>query len=215
MRTGIATPARRTTIRRRLRTVAAIAAVAALGAVISGCEDNSPVAAPTSTLPAAGPSAGTSTPTVPEYTTDLDLTDDEKKAVDGALVAFEGYIKTMNRVFSSGGEDMEGVDKYAADSSLEALESSANELKKNGEYMAGEYDYFDLRVDEVKLKQDEAGSNEVTLLYCSNDSNRAVVKLGEPLPSQSPQSLTIRHTATEKDSGWVITNQELWSKSCE
>ena len=71
-----------------------VAVFSALSLVsVVGCADNSPVAAPTSTLPAEQPDAGsTDDPAevaIPEYETDLDLDKEEKRAVEGALVAFD------------------------------------------------------------------------------------------------------------------------------
>lgn len=221
MRTGFATPVRRPWLPRargirRSRSSIAIAAIVALSAFTTGCADNSPVSAPTSTLPAPQPSETASSPSVPEYTTSLDLTDEEKEAVEGALVAFDGYVATMNRVFSSGGEDLKDADKFATDSSLEALKSSAQTLKDNKQYMAGEYDYYNVRVDSIDKKDRNSEQvDSVIILFCSNDSNRAVVDVGKPMPTQAPKSLTLKHTAVKDQSGWKIANQELWSKSCD
>ncbi|GAA3824885.1 hypothetical protein KACC15558_03270 [Brevibacterium ammoniilyticum] len=197
-----------------VRACTAIVVAIAVSAASTACGDNSPVSVPTSTLPAQQPSPTEAAPTVPEYTTDLDLNDEEKKAVDGALLAFEGYIGTMNRVFSSGGTDLKGADEYATGSSLEALNKSAKDLKDNQQYMAGEYNYYKVQIRSVESDPAGAEPNSVVILFCSNDSDRAVVDVGEPLPSQSPQSLTLKHTAKKKDGAWKIANQELWSKTC-
>ena len=75
-----------------------VAVFSALSLVsVVGCADNSPVAAPTSTLPAEQPDGGSADSpaevAIPDYETDLDLDKEEKKAVEGALVAFVGYIR--------------------------------------------------------------------------------------------------------------------------
>ncbi|MFE2656503.1 MULTISPECIES: hypothetical protein [Brevibacterium] len=189
--------------------------MAAVGAVISGCEDNSPVAAPTSTLPAADPSAGASTPTVPEYTTDLDLTDDEKKAVDGALVAFEGYIETINQVFSSGGKDLDGADQFARDGSLESLQTEAESMSTNNQYMAGKYGAYDVRIESVEETEDEAPYTQVSILFCTKDSEWKVVDQGEELPSSAPKGFTMQHVADNRDGAWKVANQYLRSKECD
>lgn len=205
----------------RYRATAALTLVAALALslALSGCEDHSPVAAPTSTLPAEGSSTGSPAadpqPTVPAYETDLDLSAEETKAVEGALVAFEGYIATINRVFSSGGKDRKDAETFASENSLEALRNSAEELQDSGQYMAGEYDYYDVKVHEIDLGPEANRADSVIVLYCSHDSNHAVVDLDDPLPSQKPQSLTMKHTITKHGDSWKVSNQELWSKKCE
>lgn len=185
----------------------------------AGCADNAPVAAPTSTLPEKQPDGNSTGDAaevdIPDYETDLELSAEEEEAVDGALVAFVGYIETINRVFSSGGEDMANDDKFARGDSLHALRESANDLKNDGQYMAGEYDYYDVRIQEIEIDSESTEQQSVQILYCSHDSNHAVVGVGGAMPSQSERSLTILHTATFKDGDWKISNQELWSKRCE
>jgi hypothetical protein len=217
MRTGSSRPIRRPGF-------IAVALFAALILVASaGCAANAPVAAPTSTLPekqpesdSAGDTADDATEVdIPDYETDLDLSAEEEEAVDGALVAFAGYISTINRVFSSGGSDMQDDDKFARGESLNSLRESARDLKDEDQFMAGEYDFYDVRVQEVKLNQQSPEDESVKILYCSHDSGHAVVDAGESMPSQPKQSLTMLQTATRQDNAWKISNQELWSKKCE
>lgn len=213
MRTGSSRPHRRPA-----QIFVAVFSALSLVSVV-GCADNSPVAAPTSTLPAEQPDAGsTDEPAevaIPDYETDLDLDKEEKKAVEGALVAFVGYIDTINRVFSSGGKDLNDVEDYAADDSLESLRQSAKDLEKDSKYMAGEYDYYNVRIQDVGTSSNPSDRDSVKILFCSNDSKHAVVDKGEPMPDQPRTSLTILQTANNHDGKWKISNQELWSKKCE
>ncbi|WP_423057416.1 hypothetical protein [Brevibacterium linens] len=213
MRTGSSRPHRRPA-----QIFVAVFSALSLVSVV-GCADNSPVAAPTSTLPAEQPDAGsTDEPAevaIPDYVTDLDLDKKEKKAVEGALVAFVGYIDTINRVFSSGGKDLNDVEDYAADDSLESLRQSAKDLEKDSKYMAGEYDYYNVRIQDVGTSSNPSDRDSVKILFCSNDSKHAVVDKGEPMPDQPRTSLTILQTANKHNGKWKISNQELWSKKCE
>ncbi|MGC3021265.1 MULTISPECIES: hypothetical protein [unclassified Brevibacterium] len=213
MRTGTTRPHRRPA----LLFVALFAALSLLS--LAGCAGSSPVAVPTSTLPEEqsddSSTDGTAEVEVPEYETDLDLSEEEKEAVDGALVAFVGYIKTINRVFSSGGTDMKGIDTFAAKDSLRSLKDSANGLKKEDKYMAGEYDYYNLRIHETTLDSKSPEKDSVKILFCSHDSKHAVVKTGKSMPSQTSKSLTILQTASKHGGKWKISNQELWSEKCE
>ena len=213
MRTGVARPARRPLhlVRACTATVMAIAVAAASTA----CGDNSPVSVPTSTLPAQQPSPTEAAPTVPEYTTDLDLNDEEKKAVDGALLAFEGYIGTINQVFSSGGENLDGADKFARGGSLESLKSDAEEMRSNDTYMAGKYGAYDIKIESVAQDEKAEATTKVSILFCTKDSEWSVVDKGNPLPSATPKALTMQHIADNRDGTWKIANQYLRSKECD
>ena len=203
--------------RRPALIVAALFAALALAA-LTGCADSAPVAAPTSTLPETTGDGSSTDPTevdIPEYETELDLTAEEEEAVDGALEAFVGYIATINRVFSSGGEDTKNIDAFASEKSLRALQKSADDLSRENKYMAGEYDFYDVRIHEVNTAPESSQGNSVAILFCSHDSKRAVIEVGKSMPSQTEQSLTILQTATKDDDRWKISNQELWSKRCE
>lgn len=193
-------------------------AALSLPLVLSGCEDHSPVAAPTSTLPAEDPSDGSSSadpkPTIPAYETDLDLSPEETEAVEGALVAFEGYIATINRVFSSGGTDDKNTDKFARDGSLKSLETEAQSMRSKDQYMAGNYKFYDVQIESVALPDSDSDDDAVTILFCTRDSDWSVVSQGEPLPSVSPQGITMQHVVTKVDSEWKVANQYLRSKEC-
>lgn len=187
--------------------------------LLSGCDDHSPVAAPTSTLPAkdssADPSGDQSTPSVPEYKTDLDLSAEEKKAVEGALVAFDGYIATINRVFSSGGKDIDDAEKYARSGSLESLNSEAKSMVSNQQHMVGVYKAYNVQIEKIDFDHKTSGSNSVSVLFCTKDSEWSVVDFGDPLPSSSPKGITMQHVITYKDCRWKVANQYLRSKACE
>src|SRR5699024_3118675 len=209
MKTGSSRPFRRPA----LIVVALFTALALVA--LAGCADSSPVAAPTSTLPEQPGDGATADPAevdIPEYETELDLTAAEEEAVDGALEAFVGYIATINRVFSSGGKDTKNIDTFASEKSLRALQKSADGLTRENKYMAGEYDFYDVRIHEVKTAPESSQDDSVAILFCSHDSERAVIDVGKSMPSQTAQSLTILQTATKHDDRWKISNQELWSK---
>ncbi|GAA1545481.1 hypothetical protein [Brevibacterium picturae] len=206
-------------IRYRTTTALTLAAALALPLVLSGCEDHSPVAAPTSTLPAEDPSDGSPSadpqPTIPAYETDLDLSPEETEAVEGALVAFEGYIATINRVFSSGGTDSGNPGKFARDGSLESLESEAESMRSKNQYMAGQYKAYDIQIESVDLRNSESSDNAVSILFCTRDSDWSVVDQGDPLPSVQPRGITMQHVVTNVDGQWKVANQYLRSKKCE
>ncbi len=183
-----------------------------LAIAVSGCDSTAPVAAPTSTLPAP---AAQPTPTVPPYETDLDLNAEEKEAVEGALLAFDGYIKTINRVFASGGTDTQNVDQFARAGSLESLKSEAKSMKSNKQYMAGKYKAYGVHIESVNLDTNSDKARKVSIIFCTKDSEWSVVGLGDPLPTSPPKGITMQHIATDVDGTWKVANQYLRSKECE
>ncbi|MCM1014216.1 MULTISPECIES: hypothetical protein [unclassified Brevibacterium] len=213
MRTGIATPARRTTIRRRLRTVAAIAAVAAVGAVVTGCEDNSPVAAPTSTLPAAGPSAGESTPAVPEYTTDLDLTDDEKKAVDGALVAFEGFWTSVNEAYAGDFGAAEDFSKYARGEALESIEGDIDVIEDGSYVFQGNIVPTKVNVASYSPPGDTTSPESVSVQFCFDLTEWSLAPKDQSTTPKSDDA-TMEHVITREDGAWKVSSQSLKERRC-
>ena len=180
---------------------------------VVGCADNSPVAAPTSTLPAEQPDAGsTDNPAevaIPDYETDLTLDKEEKKAVEGALVALDKYVVTLNEAFSSGGENTENIDEAAIGEALETLKADSKRLKKNHKYMAGEFLVEDRVIQDIGNEADE-----VVVLTCVDNSKFAEVDLGEPVPDRSPELLRVKFLAQLDNSDWKIESQSLWSTPC-
>src|SRR5699024_6596171 len=133
MKTGSSRPFRRPAL-----IVVALFTALAL-AVLAGCADSSPVAAPTSTLPEQPGDGATADPAevdIPEYETELDLTAAEEEAVDGALEALDGYIATLNEALSSGGVATEDIGDYSQGEALEALREDSSALKHDQQYMA-------------------------------------------------------------------------------
>ncbi|WP_413335487.1 hypothetical protein ACH82I_03410 [Brevibacterium sp. GP-SGM9] len=201
-------------VRHRASACVALALAVTLPLALTACDDHSPVAAPTSTLPAQDPaddsSGETDKPSIPEYDTELDLNDEEKEAVEGALVAFEGYIETINRVFSSGGKDDEDIDRFARDGSLDSIKSEAKRMQSSDQYMAGKYKTYDIEIEEVDSVQES-----VSILFCTKDSEWQVVDEGKQLPSNSPKGITMQHVVTFSDEEWKVANQYLRSKTCD
>lgn len=215
MRIGLATPARQSVGSRCPRVVTVSAAAILFVGASAGCSSTSPVTAPSSTIPAPDSSAVASTPAVPDYETDLDLNEEEKEAVDGALVAFVGYVDTINKVFSSGGVDLEGAEKYARAGSLESLKTEAESMQANNQYMAGKYSASKIRIESISTRESGSPYSEVSILFCTRDSEWSVVDRGQELPSMAPRGITMQHVADDRDGTWKIGNQYLRSKECE
>ena len=214
MRTGFATPARPPWIRRsramrRGRACTAVAAIVALSAFTTACADNSPVSAPTSTLPAPQPSDTASSPSVPEYTTDLDLTDEEKEAVDGALVALDGYVATLNRVFSSGGTDRTALDEFANGAALQTLTDDADDLQATNEIVVGKFE-----INQRSIKQVRNDASEVSILTSVDNAKFKRQQQGSTFSPTASEPLTVEFVASSEDGSWKIISQDLWSEEC-
>lgn len=201
-------------IRYRGASALTLAAALALPLVLSGCEDHSPVAAPTSTLPAEDPSDGSPSadpqPTIPAYETDLDLNSEETEAVEGALVALDGYVATLNRVFASGGSKTELIDKFAGGDALKALGDDSKNLRKHDQYMAGEFTLQSRQINEIS-----SGQNQVSILSCVDNAAFAQVDRGEKLPDSTPEPLTVQFVAKVVGDDWKVQSQSLWSEQCD
>lgn len=214
MRTGFATPVRRPWFHRaratrRSRATIAIAGIVALSAFTTACADNSPVSAPTSTLPAPQPSESASSPSVPEYTTDLDLTDEEKEAVEGALVALEGYVATLNRVFSSGGADRTAMDEFAKGTALQTLNEDADDLQATNETVVGKFE-----IDKRSINEVRKDSTEVSILSCVDNAKFKRQQQGSTFSPTGVEPLTVEFVASSENDSWKITSQDLWSEEC-
>ncbi|MGO2985544.1 MAG: hypothetical protein ACTIH7_12010 [Brevibacterium aurantiacum] len=199
----------------RVRAATALTLTAGLSVplLLSGCEDHSPVAAPTSTLPAkdsstASPAADPQ-PTIPAYETDLDLSSEETEAVEGALVALDGYITTLNRVFASGGTDTKLIDEFAMDEALKALSDDSKSLEKQDQYMAGEFKLKSREISDVSSDYDL-----ISVLSCVDNAAFAQVDRGRTMPASEPDLLTVEFVAKTDGDVWKVQSQNLWSKQC-
>lgn len=165
-------------IRYRATTCIALTSALALPLVLSGCEDHSPVAAPTSTLPVSGSPAADPQPMIPAYETDLDLSPEEKEAVEGALVALDSFVTFTNRLYESGGEELDGVEKVAAGDSLNEVKQAAKTMVDQSQTMVGEVTVERRSVSKIDL-----------------DSQQHIVLIRACSPSQTYHFVTPHNTA--------------------
>lgn len=185
---------------------AGVSAAIVLAFALTGCETNAPVAAPTSTLPAPAEP----TPTVPAYETELDLSAEEKEAVEGALLALEGYILALNEAFSSGGVANTKIEEFARSDALKAFKEDTQSLKENGEYMAGEFKLLTRQVHAI-----EQNRSHVTVLSCVDNAAFSRIKHGDEFKQLESEYLTVEFAASIADGTWKVDSQGLWSEECE
>lgn len=206
--------------RTRYRTTTGIAVTAALALplVLSGCEDHSPVAAPTSTLPAQSPSAGSPAadpqPTIPAYETDLDLSPDETEAVEGALVAFEGFLTSINLAYSGDFDKIGSFPKYASGEALESIKGEAKSIQTQQATFEGEINPLSLEIFEVVDAAKEESSPSVIVHFCVDTSQWSLTQEGDKTTTNPDGLVTMEHKILLDEDTWMVDKQSLWERKC-
>lgn len=202
----------------RYRAMAGIALTAALALplVLSGCEDHSPVAAPTPTLPAKDSSPGShaadSQPTIPAYETDLDLSPEETEAVEGALGALDSFVQFTNRLYGSGGKELEGVEKVAAGDSLKEVHQAAETMVDQSQTMVGEVTVQRRSVSKVDIDGPE---HTVLIRACSPSQTYHFVTPHSTAPGHEDTSNPeFEFQLLFKDSSWKVAKQTWIREEC-
>lgn len=202
----------------RTTTAMTLAALLSLPLALSGCEDHSPVAAPTSTLPAedsskASPAADPQ-PTVPAYETDLDLSAEETEAVEGALVAFDGYFRSVNSAYSGDFETAVDFPKFASGDALDSIKGDV-QVVENGSYQfTGKISPSKVAIDEVKNTDDSKHVNMVSVNFCFDLTKWSLHPKGDTNSTPDSDFVTMEHTIEKTSDGWRVTEQSLKEKQC-
>ncbi|GAA1873202.1 hypothetical protein [Brevibacterium marinum] len=209
MKTGLGT-------RTRHRATAGIALTAALALplVLSGCEDHSPVAAPTSTRQAkdSSGSPADAEPTIPPYETDLDLNAEETEAVEGALVALDRFVEFTNRLYESGGAKIAGVETIAAGESLEEVNAAAETMLDQSQTMVGQVTVERRSVSEIDLEGQE---NAVSIRACSPSETYHFVTPSDTAPIREDTSNPeFEFQVLFRDSSWKVAKQTWVREEC-
>lgn len=205
-------------IRLRAMTALTMAAALAMPLVLSGCEDHSPVAAPTSTLPAKGSPANSPTAdaqaTIPAYETDLDLSPKETEAVEGALVAFEGFLTSINSAYSGNFDAIDNFSKYASGEALDSINDEANTVQTKQATFEGEITPLSVQIFKVSDSAKDRPPSSVIVHFCVDTSEWALTPVGEQ-PTKNPDGLvTMEHRVVLEGSNWLVEKQALWERKC-
>ena len=196
-----------------------VAVFAALSLVsVVGCADNSPVAAPTSTIPEGQPDDGSTDESaevaIPDYDTDLDLDQEEEKAVEGALVAFDGYFRTVNEAYSG---DFLAADKFPEYASGEALKSINGDVAviKDGSYtFSGKVHPSHIKIDKVEPEEGASTPSAVTVQFCFDLSKWSLLPENESPTSDGSEQVTMEHNIRKSSEGWKVAEQTLRERKC-
>ena len=202
--------------RRPALIVAALFAALALAA-LTGCADSAPVAAPTSTLPETTGDGSSTDPTevdIPEYETELDLTAEEEEAVDGALEAFEGFLRAINQTYSG---HLEFADKFptvASGEALESIQTEADSIATGKATFSGEIVPLEVEIFDVQTSDQAEGPSSVSINFCVDTSQWTMTQAGETPTTNPDGKVTMQHTVELKNGTWTVDQQSLWERSC-
>ncbi|RBP66254.1 hypothetical protein DFO66_103198 [Brevibacterium sanguinis] len=186
-----------------------MSAAIVLAFALTGCETNAPVAAPTSTLPAPAEP----TPTVPAYETELDLSAEEKQAVEGALLAFDGFFLSINRAYSGDFEATNDFPKYASGDALKSINTEASNIESGQATFEGSIHPQEVSVVDI-LAESGGSPSELKVHFCVDTTQWSMIPKGASSPPKPDGSVTMEHKISIHDNTWKVERQELWERRC-
>lgn len=196
----------------------ALTAAVALPFLLSGCEDHSPVAAPTSTLPAQDPSTvspgAEPQPTVPAYETDLELSPEETEAVEGALVAFDGFLLSINKAYSGDFETIADFPQYASGEALGSIKDEATSIQSRQATFEGRISPLSVDIFEVKNSRKKSVSPSVIVHFCVDTSQWTLAQAGDQATENPDGLVTMEHRILLDEDSWTVDQQSLWERKC-
>lgn len=151
---------------------------------------------------------------MPEYTTDLDLNDDEKKAVDGALVAFEGFWTSVNEAYSGDFGAIDEFPKYASGEALESIESEAESIKTDAATFEGEIVPSSVSVYDVVVDDGNPDASSVVVQFCVDTSKWTYTESGNSPTTNPDGKVTMEHKIGREGEAWKVNEQALWERTC-
>lgn len=192
--------------------IGALVGVAAL--VLSGCTsepEEHTLATPTAATPTETEGAG------PEYTTDLQLSEEEKKAVEHSLAALNRYVDVSNEVFGAGGEGAEKFDEVARDSRLVAAKGEAESLKSDNVQMTGKFRITESDIFEVDLDMSDDTAVPFVKVHSCVPGHEFSYSDIQSTSSATPEDKfdTFEFVIAEYDGDWFVSEQYLWDSGCE
>jgi hypothetical protein len=167
-----------------------------------------PVAAPTSTLPEQAPSdAATAEVEIPEYETELDLTAEEEEAVDGALEAFEGFLRAVNHTYSGHRESADKFPTVASGEALESIQSEAESIAADNATFSGEIVPLKIEIFEVLTSGEAKDPSSVSINFCVDTSQWTMTQAGESPTTNPDGKVTMQHTIELKNGSWKVAHR--------
>ena len=150
---------------------------------------------------------------VPEYTTDLDLTAEEKLAAEEALIGLQRYIFVSEQVMKSGGEDTLHIDSVSVGSAKEGLDKTASNFRKRKKKFLGHIVSQDFHIHEVDIAKENR--NELSISACLPADKWGVRGASDKSSDQKLRDEARMIWTLEKESStWKVAVQELYSEDC-
>ena len=185
------------------------AAVLLLSACTAGPEEHT-LATPTTATPTNTAEA------VPEYTTDLQLSEEEKKAVDEAISVLTEFVDLYNQVFKASGSKSEEFERVARDEVLFKSENEAKQFANQKIRLEGTYRLDRLGVHAVDLEIDDDTQIPFVTVHACVPTNEYRFSGGantEPLSDKEAFS-TFEYVIANYDESWFVSEQYLWADEC-
>ncbi|GAA4283876.1 hypothetical protein GCM10022261_14070 [Brevibacterium daeguense] len=166
--------------------------------------------------PSADEAVDDPSPELPKYTTDLQLSEEEKKAVDEALAVLERYIEVTNEVFGNGGEGAEQFEDVAKDATLISTQSDAADLRSKDAAMVGEFGVNEIKIHELELARSEVPVPYVSVHACVPTHEYRFTDHDDDSDSEdSDDVVTFEFIIANYDDGWFVSEQYLWAEECD
>lgn len=152
----------------------------------------------------------------PAYTTELQLSEDEKAAVEEALDVLGRYIDVMNEVYSQSGVGADGFEAVAKDAALEMAQNDSREMVSSGDRMVGKMRTTSNAVTEVNLDEsDETPIPFVTVIGCvPADEFNFEDSSGNDLTEAELEVVEFEFVVAEYDDAWFVSEQSAVGESC-
>lgn len=205
-------------VRHRASACVAMALAVTLPLALTACDDHSPVAAPTSTLPAQDPaddsSGETDKPSIPEYDTELDLNDEEKEAVEGALVAFEGYFRAVNAAYSGDFDAADEFPRFATGEALKSINGDVGVIRDGSYEFSGKIVTSDVTIDSVKSSKEAPEIDTVLVGFCFDLSSWSLAPKDASGSDTDFDFATMEHAISNESDSWKVSEQSMKAPEC-
>ncbi|MGO0603521.1 hypothetical protein [Brevibacterium linens] len=151
---------------------------------------------------------------IPDYETDLDLDQEEKQAVEGALVAFDDFIQAINEAYSGKSGAADNFPQFASGEALKSIQSEAKTVTSDEATFEGQIAPLKVEIFEVARSEDSAEPATVKVNFCVDTSKWRMTPAGQSPTSNPDGKVTMQHTIQQKDGSWKVNQQNLWERRC-
>ncbi|WP_025778176.1 hypothetical protein [Brevibacterium sp. VCM10] len=151
---------------------------------------------------------------IPDYETDLDLDQEEKKAVEGALVAFVGYFQTVNKAYSGDFAAADDFPEYADGEALKSVNGDVEVIEDGSYRFTGDVTPSNIEIEEVESEAGSVSPTAVTVHFCFDLSKWSLLPKNESQTPKSDELVTMEHNIYKESGNWKVTEQTLRERKC-